>query len=373
MTIFGRTHEINTSYNLFQLENDFFARTVSNRSAVVIVSPTFYSINGSNILNYLNTHDLKSRVLVRLGPSREESKTLLSVLEILGFFKQHQLRRRDLAIALGGGICCDTVGLAATLYRRGIPHIKIPTTLLGIVDAGIGIKNGVNGDLGKNKIGTFMPPAQTIVDTSCLFSLPEDEILNGVSEMMKMGLVVDQSIYCDLSQLGDNCVALLKRSSDPIVRELIENSIQSMQNQLAIDPYESGVLERAVDFGHTFSPQIEMESEYKISHGKAVSIDMSLSICLSSVMNWISDDIAIDVISTFDRIGLCSDFEFLEQESYRRSLDDAVLHRNGSLALPLPFEKVGQHRFLNDPAEIEDLLGPAKARLRSIKGAGTNL
>ena len=236
----GRTHPIHAVDELLDPENLNLAKCLSTRKALIVLSPTIRDLFGMRLHAYIAAHELHKSVIFVDSPSGEDSKVMDQVMHVLECAQGFGLQRRDVIIAIGGGICCDLVGLAATLFRRGLPHIKIPTTLLGIVDAGIGIKNAVNAPFGKNKVGTFTPPEATFIDTSFLKTLPKLELLNGVAEIKKMGLVVDRAIFDILQTDGTYLVAQRFPSTSAAGSDLILRSIIAMQVELARDAFETG-------------------------------------------------------------------------------------------------------------------------------------
>ena len=126
----------------------------------------------------------------------EENKTVehyLSILRELDSFPIH--RRDEPIIAIGGGVLTDVVGFVASSYRRGVPHIKVPTTLMGYVDASIGIKTGINFNGNKNRLGSFDPPEKVFLDKSFLKTLPKRHILNGVCEIIKLAIIKDAEFF----------------------------------------------------------------------------------------------------------------------------------------------------------------------------------
>ncbi len=364
----GRTHPIHTIEDLLNPSDHTLANCISTRKAMIVVSPTVRRSFGESIDTYLDEHNLRCSVRQIDAPSGESSKTMDQVIQVLEHGADFGLRRRDVIIAVGGGICCDLVGLAATLYRRGVPHVKIPTTLLGIVDAGIGIKNGVNTTFGKNKVGAFRQPEATFIDAMFLETLPKSELLNGIAEIMKMGLVVDRAIFEILRSDGACLIAQRFMPTSAAAKDLINRSIVGMQIELSKDPNETGVLERAVDFGHTFSPLFETASGYRITHGEAVSMDMALSICIANKLQWISDEQRHTVLKTFRALGLRTDCADFSVDQRLEALREATCHRAGALALPLPFGEIGSCRFFMDRATLSpQMLAECDAVLRAYQ------
>ena len=207
----------------------------------------------------------------------EEHKTIATCNEIWKTLSETGADRRSLLINLGGGIVTDIGGYAACCFKRGIDFVHIPTTLLGMVDAAIGGKNGVNLDSLKNQIGVIQPPKMILVDVGYLATLPAEEMRSGLAEMLKHGLIANADAFLafeDLSQFQGEKLPELIRSSILIKTKIAEE-----------DPFEKG-LRMALNFGHTLGHAIEsyhMESplKTKLLHGEAVAVGMILALKLS--------------------------------------------------------------------------------------------
>ncbi len=178
-------------------------------------------------------------------------------------------------IAMGGGVTTDLVGFVASIYLRGVSLILIPTTLLAIVDASIGGKTAIDTPFGKNLIGTFYPAHAIIVDLDTLKTLPEKEWLNGLAEILKIGLVLDLSIW----EMAN------KKPKD---KKLIQKAIDGKRSVVNQDPKELG-LRRILNFGHTIGHALEAISHYKLSHGEAIAIGSIVEAHLSMHLGYLSE------------------------------------------------------------------------------------
>jgi 3-dehydroquinate synthase len=206
-------------------------------------------------------------------PSGEASKTR----EMKQFLENQLLEKgygRDTTIvAVGGGVVTDLVGYLASTYMRGVPLILVPTTLLAMVDAAIGGKNGVNTPYGKNTIGTFYPPKTVLIDFEFLDTLLPHEWTNGRAEIIKLGLVWDATLLEGLP-----------------IRQAIAAKIEITE----LDPQEKG-LRRLLNFGHTIGHALELSQNYSIAHGKAVAMG-----CLAE--SWLSMHLGYLPPSEFARV-----------------------------------------------------------------------
>jgi len=202
----------------------------------------------------------------------ESFKNIETCIEIWNVLTEFGADRKSLIINVGGGVVTDLGGFIASTFKRGIAFIHVPTTLLAMVDASVGGKNGIDLGTIKNQIGVINTPQLLIIDTAYLDTLPQNEMRSGLAEMLKHGLIYDKAYwekFLDLSQLD---------FAD--FDELIYESIVIKNNIVSQDPTEKG-LRKALNFGHTLGHAIEsyfLESEYKTTllHGEAIAAGMIL-------------------------------------------------------------------------------------------------
>lgn len=186
-----------------------------------------------------------------------------NVLEkLLNDFIKIGLDRKSLILALGGGSVTDLVGFASSIYQRGVPYVNIPTTLLAQVDSAIGGKTAINFSGYKNQIGSFYNSAATIIDNRFLESLKDEQMIDGVAEIIKAGLIKDITI---LEIIWFHGLAKLKEGS--VMRELIEKAIKVKEYFVEKDPEDKDI-RMILNFGHTIGHALELK--YGLSHGKAV-------------------------------------------------------------------------------------------------------
>lgn len=258
----------------------------------------------------------------------------------------------------------DAVGLAASLFRRGVPNIKVGTTLLAQVDAAIGLKCGVNFASHKNMVGAFAAPELVITDGAFLETLPRRQIRCGIAEMLKLGVASDAGLFEALAQDGH---ALLGEERDGLLsRNMIDRAIVGMITELRGDPFEDD-LRRRVDFGHTISPALEAHSGYKLPHGEAVSVDVALSCVVSVMTGRMSAADLRRVIDLQDRHGLPRWHSALKVPGLiDEALSKAEAHRGMRLNLPLP-TAIGRTTFVEDRVAVPgDLWQRAVAELEAL-------
>lgn len=210
-------------------------------------------------------------------PDGEQFKTLDTLNQIFTALLQHRHNRTTTLVALGGGVIGDITGFAAAAYQRGVDFIQIPTTLLSQVDSSVGGKTGVNHPLGKNMIGAFHQPRCVIADTDTLNTLPERELVAGLAEVIKYGLIRDPDF---MTWLEGAMPALLRR--DPVaLTHAIRRSCEVKAEVVGADEREGG-LRAILNLGHTFGHAIETAQGYgEWLHGEAVGAGMLMAADLS--------------------------------------------------------------------------------------------
>jgi 3-dehydroquinate synthase len=196
----------------------------------------------------------------------EKSKNINTFADALEFAAQSRLTRADLIIALGGGVVGDLAGFAASAYLRGIDYIQIPTTLLAAVGSSVGGKTGVDLSAGKNLVGAFYQPSAVIFDCNTLQTLPDVVLADGISECIKYGVIRDRELFYNIANgmLSENII------------DCIERCVRIKAEIVSGDEFDRGE-RQLLNFGHTIGHAIEKLSSFKITHGHAVAIGMSVT------------------------------------------------------------------------------------------------
>ena len=210
--------------------------------------------------------------------SKEKNKNYESVNKITKVLFKKNFSRNDCLISLGGGITGDVTGFAASIYKRGIKFINIPTTLLAQVDSSIGGKTGINNEFGKNLIGTFYQPDLVISDTFFLNSLPKREMICGYGEILKHSIVSSKKNFEYLSQFNKKILKL----KSPYIEKAIFESCKIKKKIIEEDEKEKS-LRKVLNFGHTFAHSFEATLNYskKLNHGEAVILGIIFAIKFS--------------------------------------------------------------------------------------------
>lgn len=200
---------------------------------------------------------------------------------------QAEFSRTDAVVSIGGGTVSDLAGFIASTWLRGISVVHVPTTLLGMVDASIGGKTGINTLEGKNLVGSFYDPKAIIVDLDALESLPKIELGSGFAEIVKCGFIADPEI---LDLIRDDFKDAVDIRSERFAR-LVEKSI-SVKVQVVSQDFKESSLREILNYGHTLGHSIELVEHFKIRHGHAVSIGMCFAAELARLTGKLSDEVA---------------------------------------------------------------------------------
>lgn len=350
------TYSIIEINNLFSSENpNLFCNPNyykdSSLRKLLIVDKNIDILFGNKIEKYFHKFGFHiSKFIFEASEISKNTKTLLNILKIIDNF--NPLRRKEPIIGIGGGVLLDILGLASSLYRRGIPYIKVPTTLMGFVDAGIGAKTGINYCKHKNRIGTYYPPEVIYIDPTFLSTLSQRQISNGFSEILKIALVKDQNLFELLEKNGKKCLNA-KLQNFSISRIIIHKAITDMLQELESNLWESS-LERLVDFGHTFSGALEINSLPNLLHGEAVSIDMALVSVLSFNRNLLSKRDLFRILRVMKILNIPIYDPICQPKLLIKGLIDSTFHRDGLQRFPIPI-KIGKIKFVNN-VKNEELL-----------------
>ena len=227
-----------------------------------VLSVTAESIRNTLVDKAIDAH----RIEIPDAEAGKELPVVGFIWEVLG---RIGVGRRDVIVSLGGGAATDVAGFAAATWLRGVSIIHVPTTLLGMVDAAIGGKTGINTEAGKNLVGAFHQPKAVLVDLATLETLPPNEIVAGMAEIVKAGFIADPTIL-DLIE-KDPQAALDPAGS--VLPELIRRAVAVKAEVVAADEKESQLRE-ILNYGHTLAHAIERRERYQWRHGAAVSVGL---------------------------------------------------------------------------------------------------
>ena len=352
---------IKNTVDIFDINNKdliAFGTQGDGSRRLVVIDLKVSKLYLSKMKYYFDHHKINYHLVII--DAVEDNKNLDNLLYILKEAEKFGITRKsEPIIAIGGGVLLDIVGLASNLYRRGVPYIKVPTTLLSLVDASVGAKTAINFEDRRNRLGTYYPPIAAYLDKSFLSTLDMHEISSGLGEILKMAVVKDPILFDILVKDGRKLLETKFLDSE-YSDEVINRSVTGMKDELQDNLWEKN-LERYVDFGHSFSPIPEMRSLVDdnvetLSHGEAVTLDVIFSCVISNLRGMLSKDDVLTVIKTAKNLGLPIIHPYFKDANIlMEALTDTVKHRNGDQNLPIP-KVIGSSVFINDLtfAEIKE-------------------
>lgn len=312
---------------------------------VLVIHPEALSVSAEALRESLIAQGYE--VLLVGVPNGEEAKRI----EVAAFAWQRMgvadFTRSDAVIGFGGGSTTDLAGFVAATWLRGVKLIQVPTTLLGMVDASVGGKTGINTAEGKNLVGVFYAPAAVICDLDTLISLPRNEILAGFGEVAKYGFIDDERIL----ELIEANVDLATDPTSAEFREIIERSIAIKARVVGSDFKEAGLRE-ILNYGHTLGHAIEHAERYKWRHGAAIAIGMVFVAELARLAGRL-DDAAVDRHrSVFKLLGLPTTYKADKWEQLLATMQRDKKSRAGQLRFVV-LDGIGRPTVMTaPPAEL---------------------
>jgi 3-dehydroquinate synthase len=248
------------------------ADLVGSRRVAIITDETVDRIHGERVAGLLAGTGLK--VQKTAIPAGERSKSLPTAIGLLDWLAHGDTGRRDVLLALGGGVVIDTVGWVASAYMRGVPYINAPTTLIGQVDAAVGGKVGVDHETAKNLIGAFYAPHAVVSCVGWLTTLDSRQVRSGLAEAIKLAVISSPELFDFIEQHLQSLLAL----DVPLLRSLVHAASAIKCVLVERDPYEAD-LRRTLNFGHTVGHAVETVTGYgPVLHGEAVAYGMAVAV-----------------------------------------------------------------------------------------------
>ncbi|WP_121251033.1 3-dehydroquinate synthase [Nocardioides ferulae] len=259
--------------------------------------------------------------------------------------------RSDAVVTVGGGATTDLGGFVAATWLRGVRVVHVPTTLLGMVDAAVGGKTGINTGAGKNLVGSFHEPAGVLCDLRLLETLPREELVAGLGEVVKCGFIADPEILRLVEAAGDDDLA----PASPVLRELVERAIRVKIDVVVDDLRETGGRDghpgrEALNYGHTLAHAIERAEDYTIRHGEAVAIGCVFVAELARRAGLIDAALVDRHRAAFGRVGLPTSYDRTPFEELLVGMRVDKKARGSQLRFVV-LSDVGRPRVLSGPAD----------------------
>ncbi|MGV9266041.1 sedoheptulose 7-phosphate cyclase [Kitasatospora sp. NPDC003701] len=330
---------------------------------LVVVEARVHELYGPRLRHYLAARGVGHETLVL--PAREQVKTMDAVFRVADRMEASGIPRQGgPVIAIGGGVLTDVVGLACSLYRRSTPFVRVPTTLIGMVGAGVGDCAGIAHGRHRTQLGGYHPAVDTLLDPAFLATLDRRHLGNGLAEVLKVALVEDARLF-----------ELLERHG----RDLLDERFQSRVTGAAVlgravrgihrepPPDLRDGPERPADFGHSFSPIVERRALPELLHGEAVCVDMALSTVVARRRELLGPRSCERVLRLLRRLELPLWHPLVEPFTLGEALADSARRRDGRPRLPLP-AGIGAAVFVDDLTVRE--LADAAAWLRARSATG---
>lgn len=260
----SKNYEVLVGRGLLQ-ELGMRIKTLTKAQKLAIVSDSnVWPLFGEKVVNVLESAGF-TRIVSYVFPAGEESKCGATYLALLNFLAENKLTRSDCLIALGGGVVGDMTGFAAATYLRGVDYIQVPTTVLAAVDSSVGGKTAIDLAAGKNLVGAFYQPKMVLCDIDTLDTLPEDIFRDGCAEIIKYGVLYEPQLFAHLNEYA------LDFDREAVIARCIELK----RDVVAADEFDRGERQK-LNLGHTIGHSVEANSNFSVSHGKAVAIGMNI-------------------------------------------------------------------------------------------------
>lgn len=335
------------------------------RRCLMVIDQTVYGLYRQQIDQYFAHYQIDLTVFQ--VSIKEPEKTLRTFEKIVDAFADFGLVRKEPVLVVGGGLTTDVAGFACSAYRRKTNYIRVPTSLIGLIDASVAIKVAVNHGKLKNRLGAYHASQKVILDFSFLRTLPIAQIRNGMAELIKIAVVGNQEIFELLEEHG---AALLHShfgylngtpELQAVGHRLTYKAIQVML-ELEVPNLHELDLDRVIAYGHTWSPTLELTPEPPMLHGHSVNIDMAFTATIAQLRGYISVEDRNRILGLMSRLGLAIDSPYLTPELLWKATEAITRTRDGlqRAAAPRP---IGQCVFMNDltRSELDNALGVHRA------------
>lgn len=336
--------------------NDEIASSYSEAGrCLMIVDESVHELYGEQMRAYFEHHGIALTTFP--VAVRETEKSLRTLERIVDAFGAFGLLRKEPVLVVGGGLTTDIAGLACATYRRGTPYIRVPTTLIGLIDASVAIKVAVNHGSMKNRLGAYHASEKVILDFSFLRTLPEEQVRNGMAELVKIAVVANAGIFALLEEHGEELLRTRFGQVDgtpelrEVARRVNHDAIDTML-ALEVPNLHELDLDRVIAYGHTWSPTLELAPDVPMRHGHSVTVDMAFSATLAAGRGTITEAERDRVIGLMSGLGLAVDSPYLTPDLLATATRSITQTRDGLLRAAVP-DPIGSCLFVNDLAEGE--------------------
>lgn len=317
------------------------AENLGPAAKVLVVHPPTLRRQADALRESLST--ASRQVLLAEVPDAESAKRVEVAAFCWGVMGQADFGRTDAVVGLGGGAVTDLAGFVAATWLRGVRLVQVPTTVLGMVDASVGGKAGINTTEGKNLVGAFWAPAAVVVDLDRLDGLGRNEILAGFAEIVKYGFIADEVIL----ELLERDVDAATDPASPVFRELLERSIAIKARVVGADFREAGARE-TLNYGHTLGHAIEHAERYQWRHGAAISVGMVYAAELGRLAGYLSESVVDRHRTVLESLTLPTTYPLDRWPGLLTTMQRDKKTRSGVLRF-IVLDGVGRTRVLEGP------------------------
>ena len=341
----SKTYNIYIGKNLLSCCGKLIKEAAGGKKAVIISDDLVFPIYGGLAKKSLSENGYE--VLSFVFPHGEKQKNADTFIKILEFLGENNVSRSDVIVSLGGGVSGDISGFSAASFKRGINLVHIPTSLLSMVDSSVGGKTAINLASGKNLAGAFYQPSLVLIDTDTLKTLPAENFSEGLAEVIKYGVLKSPEILDWVKNPHEN------------IQKIIELSIKIKSDIVEIDEFDLGE-RQTLNLGHTVGHAIEILSNFKISHGNAVAIGMSIISKAAEVFGDAQKGTHEKIVDSLKSANLPYETSFSPEEILKYMLTDKKADAD-TINLIIP-KNLGECEIKRLP--IEDLLAYISAGLK---------
>ncbi len=326
----SKKYDVVLGYSLLDSIENLIGEITSFKKSVIITDDIVNKLYAPQLELNLKKNGFETYKYV--FTNGEKSKSINTLSDILEFLAEHNFKRNDFLIALGGGVVGDITGLAASLYMRGIGFVQIPTTLLAMVDASIGGKTAIDLKHGKNLAGAFWQPSLVICDCETIRKLPQELLAEGMAEGIKCGAIKKNEIlnYVLNNKVKENLEAIIEACIN-LKRDVVEE-----------DEFETKGIRQILNVGHTVAHAIEKTSNYTVSHGLAVGTGLVIEANIAKQIGILKDDTDNILKECVDKYNLYLKQDY-DIESFVNAMKNDKKNNDKKIVFMLP-EKIGKYK-----------------------------
>ena len=334
----SKSYNVHIDSNLLPKLGEYISKIHHKCKIAIISDSNVWPHYGKTALNSLK--DAGYETVHYILPAGEESKNPQQYISILNFLAENAVTRSDLLVAIGGGVVGDITGFAAATYLRGISYVQFPTSLLAMVDSSVGGKTAIDLPAGKNLVGAFYQPDMVLCDISVLETLPKEIFIDGCAEVIKYGVLFDKDLFHHLAESG------LLFNREYVISRCVELKAQVV----CADEFDKG-LRQQLNLGHTIGHSIEKNSNFTVSHGRAVAMGMAVIAKASAAFNYCHTDVNGSISALLQKFSLPTHTDLSAPQLAEGALSDKK-RLGDTVHLVLP-QEIG-NCFLH-PIAINDL------------------